>query len=340
MEREDRVTGPAEDELIETLRRLLGGDAPGVRLGPGDDAALVEVGDRLAILTVDMLVEGVDFELDTAAARDIGYKAVQVNASDVAAMGGSPRYGLVALGLPRTIEQAWVVELYGGMREAAGEHAVAVVGGDISRADRVVLAVTMTGEAPAGGAVLRSGAKPGDRVVVTGSLGAAAGGLRLLRAGPEAVAAARADGWGRDLLEAQFRPVARVGEGQSLARSGATAMIDVSDGLSVDLWRLCRASGVAAAVTLGRVPLAPALEPLARVIEVDPLALALGGGEDLELIATLPADAVRSAAASLAERFATALTDIGEIRAGSGLVAVSEDGAERPMEPEGWDHLA
>jgi thiamine-monophosphate kinase len=333
------MSGPGEDELIETLRRLLAAEAPGVRLGPGDDAALVEVGDRLAILTVDMLVEGVDFELGTAAARDIGYKAVNASVSDVAAMGGSPRFCLVALGLPRSVERGWVVELHGGMREAAGEHAVAIVGGDLSRADRVVLAVTITGEAPAGGAVLRSGAKPGDRVVVTGSLGAAAGGLRLLEAGPEAVAAARADGWGRDLLEAQFRPVARVGEGQSLARAGATAMIDVSDGLSLDLWRLCRASGVGAAVTLSRVPLAPALGPLSRVVEVDPLALAVGGGEDFELVATLPPGAVEAAARSLAERFGTQLTDIGEVRKGTGLVSVSEDGTERPMEPEGWDHL-
>ncbi|HEY1331234.1 MAG TPA: thiamine-phosphate kinase [Actinomycetota bacterium] len=328
-----------EDELAETLRKILGGDHPGVRLGPGDDAALVDPSRHLTVLTVDMLVEGVDFERATATPRDVGYKAIAVNVSDVAAMGGSPRFALSAAGFPETTETGWIIELFAGMREAADEYAMAVVGGDLSRADRVVLSVTVTGEVPDGGAVMRTGARPGDRIVVTGALGAAAGGLRLLRAPAQSVAHVIGTPWARELVAAQSRPAARLGEGRTLARHGARAMIDVSDGLTLDLARLCRAGGVGAAITLGVVPVADTVRLLGEVMPVEPLALALEGGEDFELLAALPPDAVEGATKDLHERFGTPLTDIGEFREGSGLVAVGSAGSERPLEPKGWDHF-
>jgi thiamine-monophosphate kinase len=334
------LNGFTEDELVGTVRRLLSGEAPGVRLGPGDDAAVVEMGSHDGILTADMLVEGVHFERHITSAHDLGYKALAVNVSDVAAMGGSPRFALVSLGLPKDVDASWVVELYAGLRDAAGEYAVSVVGGDTSKADRVVVSVALTGEVARGGAVTRAGARPGNRVVVTGALGAAAGGLRLAHAPPEEVAAAVVSEWGRSLVSAHFRPVARVGEGQTMAQAGATAMIDVSDGLAMDLGRVCRESGVAAAVRLSDIPVALGLRELAKVVPVEPLELALGGGEDYELLATLPTGSVSGAAAMLAERFGTQLTDIGEIREGAGLVTVEADGAERPLEPRGWDHFA
>lgn len=334
------MTGFTEDELIEVIRRLLAEDMPGVTLGLGDDAALVEMGPHLSILTADMLVEGVHFDRGTVSASDLGYKALAVNVSDVAAMGGSPRYGLVSLGLPEDVEAAWVVELYGGLRDAAREYAMAVVGGDTSRAEQLVVSVAVTGEVARGGAVTRSGARPGDRLTVTGALGASAGGLKLLQAPAHDVAQAVASDWGRSLVEAHLRPVARVGEGQTLAQSGATAMIDVSDGLAKDLGRLCEASGVAGAVALADLPVALSLKELADVLpDVDPLTLALEGGEDYELLAALPPDSVGGVASKLAERFGTQLTDIGEVREGRGLVAVLPDGIERTLEPRGWDHF-
>jgi thiamine-monophosphate kinase len=334
------MTGFTEDELIEVIRRLLAEDMPGVKLGLGDDAALVEMGSHLGVLTADMLVEGVHFDRDTTPPADLGYKALAVNVSDVAAMGGSPRYALMSLGLPEDVEASWVVELYGGLREGAREYGMAVVGGDTSRADCVVVSVAVTGEVARNGAVTRGGARPGDRIVVTGALGAAAGGLMLLRAPAHDVAQAAASDWGRSLVEAHLRPVARVGEGQTLGQSGATAMIDVSDGLAKDLGRLCEASGVAAAVVLADIPVALTLKQLADAVpEVDPVALALSGGEDYELLAALPPHAVPSASAKLAERFGTQLTDIGEIREGTGLVAIEADGRARTLEPKGWDHF-
>jgi thiamine-monophosphate kinase len=330
-----------EDELVEAIRKLLSGDAPGVRLGPGDDAALVEPGAHLGVLTADLLVENVHFERATISARDLGYKALVVNVSDVAAMGGSPRYALVTLGLPHDVETSWVVEVYAGFREAADEHAVGIVGGDVSRSEHVVLSVTVTGEVPESGAVTRAGAKPGDRVVVTGQLGAAAGGLWLARADDPKARHAAGTGWGRELLAAQFRPVARVGEGQTLAQAGAHAMMDISDGLGLDLSRLCRESEVGAVVRLASIPVADACRTLADVAPgVDPIEMALSGGDDYELLAALPAGAVDEAAAKLRERFGTQLSDIGEFRREPGLVAIQDDGNERPLEPRGWDHFA
>jgi thiamine-monophosphate kinase len=332
--------GFTEDELVAAVAKILAGEGTGVRLGIGDDAALVEAGDRTVILTTDVLVEDVHFRRGAISARDLGYKAIAVNVSDIAAMGGSPRYALVAAALPRDIQIAWVVELYGGIRDAAAEYAMAVVGGDTSVSDRIVVSVTVTGEVARNGAVTRAGARAGDRLVVTGQLGASAGGLRLAEADPESVRPIIGSGWARALLAAHVRPQARVGEGQTLAQSGATAMMDLSDGLAIDLGRLCRASGVGAVVDLSRVPIAPELAPLAGILPIDPLHLALSGGEDYELLAALPIQAVEPARAVLRERFGTRLTEIGEVRREEGLVALLEDGSERPLEPEGWNHFA
>jgi thiamine-monophosphate kinase len=200
--------------------------------------------------------------------------------------------------------------------------------------------VALVGQVARGTAVKRSGARPGDRLVITGSLGAAAGGLRLAQAQPQEVSGAVGTEWGRELLRALFRPLARVGEGQVLALEGATAMIDVSDGLAMDLGRLCRESGVGAAVRVADVPVARELVELAAVLPaVDPLELALSGGEDYELLATVRPGALEEAAAKVRDRFGTPLTDIGEIRWGHGVVAVEPDGSERPLDPKGWDHF-
>lgn len=336
-----RVPAFTEEELLATLRKLLSGEREGVLLGVGDDAAVVEAGRPGAdlVLTADMLVEGVHFDRALISPRDLGAKAVAVNVSDVAAMGASPRFGLVSLALSPEVEPAWVVDLYGGMLSAADEYALSIVGGDLSRGEDVVVAVTVVGEVAGGHAVPRSGATPGDRIVVTGSLGGAAGGLLLSRSPPHRVGEAFGSDWGRELLRAHARPVARVGEGETLAQAGATAMMDLSDGLALDLSRLCAESGVGARVQLAAVPVAPGLERLRSVLAVDPLELALSGGEDYELLATISAQAVQPAARKLKERFGVALTDVGEITP-HGLLVVDADGRERPLEPKGWDHFA
>jgi thiamine-monophosphate kinase len=330
-----------EDELIAAIGRVLSGAGPEVLVGPGDDAAVVLRGSGELVLTTDAMVEGVHFLTDRTTPRDLGYKAIAVNVSDIAAMAGSPRFALCALTLTDAIDASWVVELAGGMRECSDEFAVSLVGGNLSRGRELAIVVTVTGEVGAGRAVRRDGARPGDRVVVTGSLGGSAAGLR--------VSSQRS--WSdeeRDALRRSMRPVPRVGEASILSAHGATAMMDVSDGLAIDLSRLCRASGVGARLEMAHVPVHPA----ATVDE------ALGGGEDYELLATLPGpDAVAGARTDVREGFGVSLSDIGVIiedkgaesaaksaakstaKSTGGLVAVDEDGTERPLAIEGWDHF-
>jgi thiamine-monophosphate kinase len=330
----------SELDLVRAIRKVLSGDAPGVVVAVGDDAAVIEPGRHQGVLTADMLVEGVHFDLGATLPHDLGYKAVAVNVSDVAAMGGSPRYGLACLGLSPGIEASWVMELYGGMRAAADEHGMALVGGDTSRADRAVVSVTVYGEVAKGGAVTRSGARPGDALVVTGALGGSAGGLRIAREAARHHTEALSTEWGRELLAIHERPTARVGEGQALAAAGATAMIDISDGLAIDLHRLCEESGVGARLRIGDVPVARGLTDLGGLTGIDPVDLALGGGEDYELLASLPREAVGPATQQLGERFGTDLTEIGELTEGTAVVVADTDGRERPLEPKGWDHFA
>ena len=313
-----------EEALLEAIRRVLSGAGPEVRVGVGDDAAVLAPTGGELVVTTDLLVEGVHFMRHRTGARDVGYKAIAVNVSDIAAMGASPRSAVCALVLPPDVEAAWVMELFGGMREACDEYALWLVGGDLSRGRDATIAVTVTGEVAPGKAVLRSGARPGDRVVVTGELGGSAAGLRL------SGAATTPNERQVALVRRHLRPTARVGEGGVLAAHGATAMMDVSDGLAIDLSRLARASHVGASVVLGEVPVAAGAT----------LDDALGGGEDYELLATLPGDAaVEAARSELKEGFGVPLTEIGRIVDGEGLAAIEPDGSEHPLEPTGWDHF-
>ena len=314
----------SEDALLGAIRKVLSGPGPEVRVGVGDDAAVVAPGTGDLVLTTDALVEGTHFTLPTTTARDLGYKAIVVNLSDVAAMAASPRYALCALTLSPSVDAAWVMELFGGMREACDEYALWLVGGNLARGSEVTVGVTAVGEVAPGRASTRSGAHPGDVLVVTGDLGAAAAGVRLAAHPPRAPSAEE-----RAASRRLARPVARVGEAGVLAAHAASAMIDVSDGLALDLSRLCEASGVGARLEVGAVPVAAA----ATVAE------ALGGGEDYEILATLPDAAAATAAADdLREAFGVELTTIGTIT-GSGLVALTPDGDESPLQPTGWDHF-
>lgn len=330
----------SEDELIAAIELVLGGDAPGVVLGIGDDAAIVEPGTGELALTSDVLVEEVHFERSSISAHDLGAKAIVVNLSDLAAMAASPRFALISLVLPDDVTSGWTVELFGGVRDACAEYAISLVGGDLSRGPVITISVTAIGEVMPGAAVRRTGARPGDLVVVTGSLGAAAGGLALTRVHPSRLGVALSEPWARELLDALVRPVARVSDGQTLAQCGATAMMDVSDGLAKDLGRLCLASGVGARVDLSTVPVAPALASAAELLEVDPLELAISGGEDHELLATIDVTDLDRARDRLHERSGVSLTEVGVIVEGSGLQAVDADGSARPLEPVGWDHFA
>jgi thiamine-monophosphate kinase len=269
------------------IRRLTGGfqGAPGVQVGIGDDAAVLapSPGRRL-VATTDVLVDGVHFREGLSEPDDWGWKAVAVNVSDVAAMGGEPRWLLVALTVPDGTALRRLEGVYAGVAEACRAFGVVLAGGDTSSGPVLSLAVTALGEADH--VVTRAGARPGDRLVVSGPLGAAAAGLALLERGdgPAAELLARFP----SLAAAHRRPVPDLAAGPRLARAGATAMVDVSDGLAGDALHLAEASAVGLEVRDAAVPLAEGVEAAARLLGRDPVELGLGGGEDFVLAAALP----------------------------------------------------
>ena len=234
-----------ERGLIKRLRHRIPAPGPDVLLGIGDDAAAVAWGGDTLLLTTDTLLEGVHFRRSTATLREIGAKAIAVNVSDIAAMGGEPCYALLALALPPSLAVADVDELYAGLLEMAQQHGVALVGGDTCTAPGgVVLSVTLVGRV-AGEPLRRSGARPGDAILVTGTLGAAAAGLAVLERGPDSVPPAVAEA----VVRSHRVPTPRVAESRVIRASGwATAMIDLSDGLATDLGHIAAESRVGARV--------------------------------------------------------------------------------------------
>jgi thiamine-monophosphate kinase len=317
-----------EFELIAAIRERLaaGGAASGsarVVLGSGDDAAIV-AGRAATATSVDMLVEGVHFEAPPFAMREVGAKALAVALSDLAAMGATPAEAYVQLGAPADRSDAELLELAEGLGAVASTYGIVVAGGDLSEAPALVVAVTVVGEASAPEALVRrSGAQAGDVVAVTGELGGAAAGLLVLQR-PE-LAAGLDPGVAAALRARQVEPVPRVDAGRSLAALGATAMIDVSDGLAADAGHLADSSGGGVEIDTQRLPVAAGVAEVAVAAGLDELELVAAGGEDYELLATLPAEAFEPARAAVAEH-RLALTAIGRVVDGTGIRLSGPDG--------------
>jgi thiamine-monophosphate kinase len=320
---DDEVTvgGVGEFSLIERFRSRIG-EGPAGEVWSGDDAAAFPSPGSRLVLTTDVLVEGVDFDLSYATGADIGWKAVAANLSDVAAMGARPSRAVASLTLRRDTAVSLVDAILDGMLAAGEPWDLGLVGGDISESETLSLGVCVVGwtDEP----VLRSGAGVGDALCVTGELGGAAGGLLALRQG-------RRDAVG--LIHRQLRPTARVAEGIALADAGARAMIDVSDGLAADLDHLVTASDVGCEVAIESVPVDPDLAAVADLVW--PMEAALAGGEDFELLVCLPPEKVDEASAAVAV-IGTSLTRIGTITDGAariGPASISE------WKDKGWEHL-
>lgn len=336
---------PPEDAIVQRLAAAFATRRRDVKTGIGDDAAILAAPARLAV-TTDVLLEDHDFRRD-ADPRRLGRKALNVNLSDLAAMGATPLWAVLALGLPKKTRPEWLDALAMGVREAAGEHGVAVVGGDLSASEKIFVSVTVMGQAPEK-PLLRSGAEPGDALYVSGTLGAAAAGLRLLEAGyrlsaekdvldPKGrrVPAPRSPEKGR-LIRHQIDPRPQLELGAALAAGRlASAALDVSDGLARDLYRLCRASDVGATVDASLLPVDSALPELPAILDLDPLATALYGGEDFGLLFAVPPRKL-AAVEALTGRFA--LRRIGTIDDGAGVRLV-RDGKRVPLPDAGFDHF-
>ncbi|HVP38113.1 MAG TPA: thiamine-phosphate kinase [Candidatus Saccharimonadales bacterium] len=268
--------------------------AGAVRLAIGDDAAVLRVPpSQELVFTTDVLLEGVHFRLDWATPEEVGRKALAVNVSDLAAMGARPLACVVGLGVRRTEDPARVAGIYRGLRRAAREYRLPVVGGDTVRSGALALSVAALGCVPRGRAVTRSGARPRDVLYVTGTLGDAALGLELFRRAARRRGGVRAlrqspDRHVRHLVRRFLLPQARLEAVQRLRALRPTAMIDVSDGLSAELGHLERSSGVRAHVDSESLPLSPALGAVCGRLGLDPIRLALAGGEDYELLFAIP----------------------------------------------------
>jgi len=325
-----------EFRLIERLLAKLATAGEGVMVGPGDDTAVVRVGDTTALATTDMLLEGVHFEIGLSTPADVGWKALAVNLSDVAAMGGVPRFALVSLGAPAATPAETLEQLYGGLDECARESGVAVVGGDTVGADCLIVSVAVIGEPGVSGIVTRGGARPGDVVCVTGAVGGAAAGLVLLRSAANDERAASVLDRFPALARAHRRPTPRVREGMAVAASGATAMIDVSDGLGRDVGHICESSGVGVRLDGRSIPGADGLADAAVWAGVDPIDLAIGGGDDYELAFTIAAHRFDALVRALAP---TKVTRIGEIVADLEALIDRGDGTVQPLSALGWDHF-
>lgn len=316
--------------LIDLIRRQTP-RARNVRLGIGDDAAWVSTAGDSLLFTSDLLIEGVHFNLEWISMRDLGHKSLTASLSDIAAMGGRPAWFLLSLALPdMTARRA--AALVQGIHATAAEHRVALVGGDTCAADRVIIDVCLAGVAPYG-AVTRGGARVGDDIYVTGTLGDSALGLALLSE-PRPTVSTRDRNY---LIRRHHRPTARVATGLQLAKEGlARAMMDVSDGLAQDLGHICRASGTGAVVRQDRVPLSRAFSRVAGPRDV---ACALAGGEDYELLFTAANDA-RKRVERVARRTGVPITRIGECVARKhGLTLVGPRGDRVPLTAPGYDHF-
>jgi thiamine-monophosphate kinase len=251
-----------------------------VVVGPGDDAAVLTVLSGQVVVSTDLLVENRHFRRDWSSAEDIGHKAAAANLSDINAMGGTATGMVLGIGVPGTLAMGWVDELARGVAEEVAITGTSVLGGDVTSSEDILLAVTVLGSCP-DGTVLRSGARPGDVLAVCGRVGWSAAGYHVLGRGFRSP---------RVVVEAHRRPQPPYTAGPQAARLGATAMIDLSDGLLADVGHIAEASGVAVDVRAGAFDLAEPLRAVGSALGVDPVRYVLTGGEDYALAATFPAD--------------------------------------------------
>jgi thiamine-monophosphate kinase len=318
-----------EFELLARIRERLPASGLRTHLGSGDDAAITVPGGATAT-SVDALVDGVHFRRDQASLTQIGHKALATALSDLAAMGAEAGEAYVVLGLPPDFGEKECIELLDGMTSLAAATGTDLVGGDLTRSEQLFLAITVVGHAPTTDAfVTRAGARPGDVLVLTGEIGAAAAGLKLLNNQPSEAR--------EGLVERQLEPTPRLVAGRALALAGATAMIDLSDGLGADAGHLARASGVKLEIEAAAVPLAAGAIALSEAIDRDPWWL-LGGGEDYELLASVPPTRLEEASGAVLSKGGVPLTKVGEVKPGAGVEIRLPGG--RLLEPAGFDQLA
>lgn len=333
-----------EFALIRSLERRFARHASGLVQGIGDDAAVIETSAQAWWhLTTDLLAEGIHFDLKSVTPESVGYRAAMANLSDIAAMGAVPRYLLISLAIPRTMKQSHIHQLYHGLMKACRLYDVALIGGDTSASKAgLFLSITLVGSTSGRRALFRHGAKVGDHIYVSGTLGDSLAGLKLLTNSTASYRLSKSEfsrSHRRFLILRHSHPTARVAEGRWLnERRLASAAIDLSDGLSGDLRHLCEASRVGAEVELDTIPISPACRSYASAIGVSPIRLALTGGEDYELLFTASprdCDTIERQARTRGYR----MTCIGTIRPQRYGIQMTSDGRTQPMPATSYQHF-
>lgn len=300
----------SEFELIDKLTCNLPGYSKSVIVGVGDDCAVLKyTASKYSLVTCDVQVEGVHFLPNVKNPQEIGQKAIAVNVSDIAAMGGQPTFCLVSLIIPKNIKTEYIDSIYDGIKSSCGQFNIQIIGGNMSSGVQLTIDIFMMGEVKRDELLLRSGAKPGDKVLVTGKLGAAAAGV---------------------VAKQHIVPCPRLEESKIIAKSKlATSMIDISDGLQSDIGHLCDKSDVGVMIYESQIP------------SPDGLDFALNGGEDYELLFTVPAGASNKIIKLIQSESNTPVTIIGEILPkNDGRWVQSSNGKNRKLEPAGWDHFS
>jgi thiamine-monophosphate kinase len=323
--------------FIDSIKGQCDIPVQGVIKGIGDDCAVLSSSPGRALLfTADMLVEDIHFVIERITFRQLGRRSVAVNLSDIAAMGGRPFAALISLAIPVEIEVEAIQELYRGMRDICEHHKLSIVGGDtVASPDKLVINVSVIGDARENEVLYRSGASPGDKIYLTGYVGDSIAGLKILTneiAAPE--------GTGGYFIKAHNEPNPLVEAGMIIAASGlASAMIDLSDGLLSDLRHICEQSGVGALLFAERIPLSAELTLLAGGAGFNPLDLALSGGEDYQLLFTVPVENEQGIGKLFKEHVLPAPYHIGEIGQKPGIRMVKADGSVAELRPKGFNHF-
>jgi len=321
--------------LIKKIRKRRMDASPGVLAGIGDDAAVIRTGNKKILVTTDMLIEGTHFDLSYTSFYQLGYKFLAINISDIFAMGGTPQYFFIGLGIPGKYRSEYIDELYTGIAKIAGKFGIAIAGGDTCMSKKgFVLSGTLIGSADR--IITRSGSKEGDGIFVTDTLGDSAMGLMLLRKRQAEGKRQKASAWARAprpcktltsrealfLLNKHLMPEPRPVKNTSKI----TSMIDISDGLLIDLGHICDESKVGAVIYKDKIPVSKALGSAAKISGTDPLQVALRGGEDYALLFTAPQD------------IKTDAVQIGEI-VRKGRFIIDEKGRKTRFKPEGYEHF-
>jgi thiamine-monophosphate kinase len=334
------MAGLSERALIALIREASGAEAPGLLRGIGDDCAVfTNSGAGPWLISTDSLVEGVHFERRRHPPELLGRKCIAVNFSDIAAMGGCPRFVLLSLCLPSDLDADWILRFLSGVRGILAEYGAVLIGGDTVRSKELMFSVTVIGEAGSGGILYRSGASPGDIILVSGPLGSAAAGLALLqKSAADELGGEQWPQW-QALLDAHLDPLPQVKLGQELSASGwVTAMQDISDGLATDLAHICQESGTGAIIHARSLPSLPVLDAAAMFLEQEKLDLLLRGGEDYQLVFTVPPQRVEELTARLVSSLNQQIFAVGVISEGRGVLLENKDGSRTDISFQGYEH--